>query len=143
MSLRHRLQRVLKLALLANRGPRFLRHVLAAHRARAVRRINLDRVRQPHDLAVQALVHHLGHHLWRVTFAASEIGPADITDEQRVAGENFLWFVRDFSVGDEYADAFGRVARSFHEAQAYFAEFDLLAVANGTMCESGVGFRAE
>ena len=79
---RHRLQRVIEFSLLADRRRSFGGKILAAHRAGAVGRIDLDRIVQLQQLFVQAVVHHRGHRLRRVALAARKIGPADVADEQ-------------------------------------------------------------
>ncbi len=49
---------------------------------------------------------------------SNSIGPADITDEKRVAGKHFLRRGRVFGVGRYYRYALGRVARCFKEFQS-------------------------
>ena len=86
----HRLQGVVKLALLADGRRSFGREISSAHRAGAVRRINFYGVVKLQKLFVQAFVQHCGHHLFRESLGAGEIGTSDVADEQRVAGQNPL-----------------------------------------------------
>src|SRR6476620_1856532 len=95
-----------------------------------MRGIDFHFVRQFEEFAVQAVVHHLGHHLWRIAFAAREIGATDVADKERVSGQEFWWFALSC---DEDADAFGRVAGRFDEAQRDAAQSDLFAVFYGSM----------
>src|SRR5258707_8513031 len=139
----HWLQRVVELALLAYGRRSFRGKISSAHRAGAVRGINLHCVIQLEKFFVQAVIHHRCHRLFRETFRAGEIGPADVADEKRVAGEYFLWLIRDFAVSDQNANSFRRMARSFHEAQLYFADCQFVAVFDCAVKDRGSGFLAE
>jgi hypothetical protein len=88
--------------------------LLSAHRAGAVRGIDFDIVGQFEQFAVQAVVHHLGHHLRRVAFAAGEIGRPTSPMKSVSPVKSFCG---SSGCGDENADAFGRVAGRFDEAQ--------------------------
>ncbi len=86
----HRLERVVEAALLAHGRGGLLRDVAPAHRACAVRGVDLHLVRELQELAVQTVVEHPGHHLGRVAARAREVGPPHVADEERVAGQDLL-----------------------------------------------------
>ena len=80
-------------------------------------RKNFDCVIKLQKLLVQSVIHHRSHHLRCIALRARQIRPADIADEESIAGQNLLRLIGDFSVDNEYADALRRVTRSFQEAQ--------------------------
>ena len=108
-----------------------------------MRRINFHRVIQFQKLAVKTVIHHPGHCLRSVTLAAGEVRPPDIADKQRVASQHFLWFARNFRIDHQHANALGRVAGRFHDAQFHPTNAELIAVFDGMMRKRGAGFFAK
>ena len=141
--LRHRRERVVEAALLADGRRSLLRDVAPAHRACAVRGPDLDRVVELQKFSVQALVQHRRHHLRRVAARAREVGPSNVADEERVARQNLLRLRRDFRVNDDDGDAFGRVPRRFEKAQDDFPDLDLVAIVHRKVLEARARLRAE
>jgi len=92
---------------------------------------------------MQAVIQHRRHHLFGETLRAGEIGAAHIADEKRVAGQDLLWLTRDFGVSDQNANPFRRMARSFHDAQLYFAHCQFVAVFDRAMLDRCSGLFAE
>ena len=92
---------------------------------------------------MQAFVHHCGHHLFRVALGAGQIGPADVANKERVAGQNLLWLIRNFGINNLDADALGSVTGSFHNAQLRMTQCQLIAIANRQMWNRGSRFLAE
>src|SRR5215212_4515325 len=88
---------------------------------------------------MQAVVHHFSHHLRRVTLSAGKIRTAYVADKQRVAGQQFLRFVRSAGIRYEHADAFGCVARSLDKPQDRLAHSDLFAITYRSMIELDAG----
>jgi hypothetical protein len=81
---------------------------------------------------VQRLVHHRRHRLRRVATPGSEVPAADVADEQRVTGENFL----DAPIlKNEPRHAFGSVAGRLDRPQLDGAEADGIAVVDRAMRE--------
>src|SRR5262245_7210478 len=92
---------------------------------------------------MQTVVKHSGHLLRREAFRADKVRSPDIADEERISGEDFLRLIRNLGVGDQYGDAFWRVARSLQDAQNYFADPELIAVFRRRVIESRAGFPPE
>jgi len=83
-----------------------------------VRRKHFDGVVELQDFFVERIVEQRRHVGCREAFGTDEIGPADIADEEGVAGQHADRFGVVLRVGDEDADAFGRVSRRLHDIQA-------------------------
>ena len=81
----HRLEGVVGAPLLADRRHRLLRQVLAAQRARAVRRVHERLVGQGQQLGVQRVVEQRAELLGGPAQRRAQVGPADVADEERVA----------------------------------------------------------
>ena len=80
--------------------------------------------RQAQELSVQRLVEHAGQRLGGHASRGEEVGPADIADEERVAGEHRVgpaWIARE--VDDHDRDAFRSVPGGLKDLEADIAEF--------------------
>ena len=72
-------------------------------------------------------------------FAAAEVRPSDITDEQGVAAEHHRWFRAARRVGDDDRDGLGAVSRRVHDAQDHLTNRYLIAVVDGREREGDAG----
>src|SRR6185312_13031835 len=79
------------------------------------------------NLFAQAVVEQPRQFLRRMVFR--KIGPADIADEERIAGEHGVRRVAAFEIGDDDADAFERMSRRLQKSQTALSERDFIAVA--------------
>ena len=86
--LRHRLQCVVEAPLIAQRRHRIRGKILAAQRARAVRRVHERLIRQRQQLVVQRIVQMAAQFFGRPTQRSAQIRPPHVADEQRVAGQH-------------------------------------------------------
>jgi hypothetical protein len=62
-------------------------------------------------------------------FLAQQIGPPDVADEERVAGEDEPRLLGAGAVADQQAEALGRVAGGVEDPHEVVAQLDLLAIA--------------
>ena len=128
--LAHGLQRVVRAALFAQRGYRFLAERFPAERARAVRRIHQALVRQRQQLRVQRIEEHAAKFGGRPAQRRAQIGPAYVADEQSVAGEHGMRLrIAGVQVVNDDGDRFRSVARRFQHLQAHASEFENVAIA--------------
>ena len=128
--LAHRLQRVVRTPLLADGRERLLAQRLAAERTGAVRGVDQAGVGQRHELGPQRVVEHPAKVVGGPAERHPQIRPADVADEQRVAGEDRVRLGgAALEVVDEDGNRFGGVARRLERGQADLAELDDIAVA--------------
>ena len=81
---------------------------------------------------IHRVVEHRGQLVGGDTDRSQQVGPTDIANEQRVAGENGLRFeVALCQVVNQQRDAFGSVTWRLHDFQADVAELDDVAVFDG------------
>src|SRR5690242_19840915 len=90
---------------------------------------------------MQAVVEHGGKLLRGMI--GREIGPAYVTDEQRIPGKHGERVRRFLRVGDQNGDAFRRMAWRFKKAQNAIAEAKLVAIPDGRVGEFDVATGAE
>ena len=138
----HRPQRVVELALLSDRRARLARDVAAAERPGAVRRIDRGRVGERQELLVERVVEQ-ARELRRRHAAAEEIGPADVADEERVAGQDRRRLAGHRVIRDDDRDRLGRVAGRLEKAQLDRPHPYLVALVHGDVRELRLGGGAE
>jgi hypothetical protein len=112
----------------ADRGLPFGGQVLAARRAGSVRGEDPDLVRQAHQLVLHAVVEHAAKLVRLQAQGGQQVGPADVADEQRVAGQHS---VRDRVAGmlvHQDADGFRGVAGGLDDFEHDLAQGDAVAV---------------
>ena len=88
--LAHRLQRVVRPSLFADRRHRFLAQGLAAQRPGAVSGVHGDAIGKRHQLVAERVVQHATEVAGRPAERHAQVGTTDVTNEQRVAGQNGL-----------------------------------------------------
>ena len=92
-------------------------------------RIDERLVGQRQDLVVQGVVQPRRQVVGGDPHRAQEVGPADVADEERVAGEDRLGnAVALREVQRQDRDPLGRVPRGLHDREARIAELDHVAV---------------
>ena len=129
---RHRLQRVVRSALFADGRERLLAQRLAAERAGAVRRIDEAVVGQRQELGLQRVVEQAAERRGRPAEGAAQVGPPDVADEQRVAGQHGVRVrVAAVAIEHQQRDRFRRVARRLERLEPHAAEIDRVAVVQG------------
>ena len=109
-----------------------------------MRRINERGVGQLHELVGDALVEHVGELVGRDADAGQKIRPADVADEQRVAGEHRLRLGAALrQVIHQDRDPLGRVARGLQHLELHVAELHHVAVLHGHAGELGLAAAPE
>ena len=98
-----------------------------------MRRIDFHRVRQAHKFFMQRFVHHSRHHFGSIAFAAGEIRPANVADEECIASQKLAWLSRNFSVSHEDINTFRRVTGCFHESQLHAADVQFVTILDRVM----------
>ena len=137
--LAHRLQRVVRAALLADRRERFLAQRLAAQRAGAVGGIDQALVGQRQQLVVQRVEQTAAQIGRRPAERDAQIRTADVADEQRVAGQHGVRNrVAAIEVEDEDRDRFGGVPGRLERGQADAAELDAILSCSGVKAYSAL-----
>ena len=78
---------------------------------------------------MQGIVEHAAEFRGRPAERRAQIGPADVADEERVAGEHGVGLrVAGVEIVDDDGDRFRRVAGRFQHLQAHAAEFENVAI---------------
>src|SRR5262245_21002010 len=108
-----------------------------------MRRKNLDVVRKREELFVQRVVHHSSHGFRCVASPAGQIRSSNVAYKKRVASENLLGTLRDFRIGDEYADAFGSMTRCFKKREPHFAQHKFITIPDCAVRKLSAGLLAE
>ena len=140
----HRLEGVVELLLLADRGHGLFRQALATHAARPVSRIDERGVGQLHELVRDAVVEHVGELVGRHADARQEVRPAHVADEERVAGEHGQRLGAALrQVVDENRNALRRVARCLDDLELHVAKLDHVAVLHLHALKLRLGSAAE
>lgn len=134
VGLRHGLEGVVEPALVADGGAGFAGEVAPAGGACAVCGKDPGRVREGQEFGVQGAVQPGGHVLRGVSGGGEQVGAADVSDEEGVAGEHAERHVVLGVFAQDQADGFEGVARGGEHGEGdplavVRAERDALAIA--------------
>ena len=95
-------------------------------------RVDQSFIRQRQQFRVQGIVKQVSEFNRRVTQRSSQIGPAHITNKQRVASQDSMRFVLvAFQVVDEQGNRLGRVSGSFKNPQTDVTKFQIGPIGKG------------
>ena len=138
----HRRQRVVGAPLLSDRRFDGGRQVLATRRAGAVGRVHAGRVRETEKLVVERPEELPGQVIRAPSDRGEQVRPADVADEQGVAGENAPRRRVVRVLPDHDRDRFGGVTRRVTDLEDDVAEGEALPVDESVDGEIGPGFVA-
>src|SRR5205085_7564667 len=113
----------------------------STERSRTVRRIHQRRVRKLEQFLMQAVIEQAGELLRSVS--GRQIRPPDVTDEQRVTGQNSPRRGRTRFIGDDQAHAFGSVAGSFESLDSKRPYFDAGAIPKRGVFKGGMSLPSD
>jgi hypothetical protein len=141
--LAHGLKGIVRAALFAEGGDGFFADGPAAKRTRAVSGIDKALVRQPEEF-VERIEQHAAEFCGRPAERGTQVGTADVADEQSVASEDGVGGgIAGVEVVNEDGDGLRSVAGGFERLQADAAELDDVALAARRVGVCGFGGGAE